>query len=85
MYNMEPLRGPGYIWRAIDMKITLKGFICSDHLDLRESFHKELGDLYESGKIRLRETVREGIASAPDAFMGLFRGENVGKMLVKLA
>ena len=85
MYNTEPLRGPGRIWRAIDMRITLKGFICSEHLDLSEDFQRDLGDWYEDAKIRLHDTVREGIASAPDAFMGLFRGENMGKMLVKLA
>lgn len=85
MYNMAPTRGPGNIWRAIDMKITLKGFICSDHLDMAGDFYTDLGNWYADGKMIMRETVREGIESAPEAFMGLFKGENVGKMLVKLA
>lgn len=85
MYNMEPTKGPGNIWRAIDMKITLKGFICSDHLDMAGDFYRDLGKWYAEGRLKMRETVREGIENAPDAFMGLFKGENVGKMLVKLA
>lgn len=84
MYNMEPTRGPGHIWRAIDMKITLRGYICSDHLDLAEAYHEELEAWTRQGKWRAIETVREGIEAAPDALMGLFRGDNVGKMLVRL-
>lgn len=85
MYNMEPTKGPGNIWRAIDMKITLKGFICSDHLDMADDFYRDLGQWYAEDRLKMRETVREGIENAPEAFMGLFKGENVGKMLVKLA
>lgn len=85
MYNMAPTKGPGNIWRAIDMKITLKGFICSDHLDMADDFYRDLGAWYADGSIKLQETIREGIEAAPDAFMGLFKGENLGKMLVKLA
>lgn len=84
MYNMAPTKGPGNIWRAIDMKITLKGFICSDHLDMADDFYRDLGAWYADGSIKLQETIREGIEAAPDAFMGLFKGENLGKMLVKL-
>jgi NADPH-dependent curcumin reductase CurA len=84
MYNMAPTRGPGNIWRAIDMKITLKGFICTDHLDMTSDFYTDLGNWYADGKVTMRDTIREGIESAPEAFMGLFNGENIGKMLVKL-
>lgn len=85
MYNMEPTKGPGNIWRAIDMKITLKGFICSDYLDMADDFHRDLGAWYADGSIKIKETIREGIEAAPEAFMGLFKGENLGKMLVKLS
>lgn len=84
MYNGERQTGPANIWRAIDMKITLRGFICSDHLDMAEEFHRELRTWLKDGRIVWRETVREGLDSAPEALMGLFRGENIGKMLVKL-
>lgn len=85
MYNAEPTQGPGNIWRAVDMQITLRGFICSDHLDMAEAFYRDLGKWYSEGKMKIRETIREGIESAPGAFMGLFTGENMGKMLVKLS
>jgi NADPH-dependent curcumin reductase CurA len=84
MYNMAPTRGPGNIWRAVDMKITLKGFICTDHVDLAEEFYRELSRWHKDGKLKMRETISEGIESAPDAFIGLFRGQNIGKMLVRL-
>ena len=53
--------------------------------ELRESFHRDMVSWLESGQITWRETIREGIRNAPDAFIGLFSGENIGKMLVKLA
>jgi NADPH-dependent curcumin reductase CurA len=84
MYNMEATRGPGHIWRAIDMQISLKGYICSDHLDMTADFYRDLGQWHADGKIRLFETVMEGIEIAPSAFLGLFTGQNVGKMLVKV-
>ncbi|MDZ4271201.1 MAG: NADP-dependent oxidoreductase [Erythrobacter sp.] len=84
MYNSAPTRGPGNIWRAVDMQITLRGFICTDHLDLTSAFMKEMAGWYAEGKIRLLDTVQEGIANAPAAFLGLFEGRNTGKMLVRL-
>lgn len=84
MYNMEATRGPGHIWRAIDMQISLKGYICSDHLDMAPDFYRDLGRWHGEGKIRLLETVVEGIENAPSAFLGLFAGQNLGKMLVRI-
>ena len=85
MYNMEPTRGPANIWRAIDMQISLKGFICSDHLDMARDFLKDLAEWHSSGQIKSVETVIEGIENAPAAFLALFQGLNTGKMLVRLA
>ena len=53
--------------------------------DVKGSVLKELAGWHASGKLKWRQTVREGIAAAPDAFIGLFKGENMGKMLVKLS
>lgn len=84
MYNKEATRGPGHIWRAIDMQISLKGYICSDYLDMTADFYRDLGKWHAEGKIRFFETVIEGIENAPSAFLGLFAGENLGKMLVRI-
>lgn len=85
MYNMAPTMGPGHIWRAIDMQVSLKGFICTEHLDMTADFHRDLSEWHAAGKFRFLETIVEGIENAPAAFIGLFEGANVGKMLVKLA
>lgn len=84
MYNMAPTRGPGNIWRAVDMQITLRGFICTDHLDLVPEFLSKMAEWYAADKIKLLDTVFEGIENAPAAFLGLFEGRNTGKMLVKV-
>jgi NADPH-dependent curcumin reductase CurA len=83
MYDMAPTRGPGNIWRAVDMQITLRGFICTDHLDLVPEFLSKMAEWYAADKIKLLDTVFEGIEYAPAAFLGLFEGRNTGKMLVR--
>ena len=62
----------------------MKGLIVGDWLERRCEFEKEVGTLYQSGKIKSMETVVEGIDQAAEAFIGLFDGKNVGKMVVKL-
>ena len=63
--------------------LRLEGFIVSNHADIAAAaFVKDLA--MASGKLKWRETVFDGIENAPDAFLGLFKGENFGKMLVKL-
>ena len=69
---------------AVGKSITLKGFIVSNHTDMQGAFIKDLSQWAAAGKIKPRETVKEGIENAPQAFLGLFKGENLGKMLVKL-
>jgi NADPH-dependent curcumin reductase len=65
-------------------KLLVQGFIVSDHMKLWPQAIKELAGLVATGKIKYRETVAEGIAAAPEAFIGLLKGANVGKQLVKL-
>jgi NADPH-dependent curcumin reductase CurA len=65
-------------------KLLIQGFIISDHLHLWPQAHKELADLVVAGKLKYRETVAEGIENAPAAFLGLLKGRNVGKQIVKL-
>ena len=73
-----------YIMRIIPTRLMLKGFIYTDHLAEMGDFYRDMGAWVGSGKITSRETIRDGIESAPDAFLGLFEGENIGKMLVRL-
>jgi NADPH-dependent curcumin reductase CurA len=65
-------------------RIQLRGFICSDHLDLWKPALQELGALVHDGKLKYRETIAEGLENAPKAFIGLLKGQNFGKQLVKL-
>lgn len=66
------------------MRLTMRGFIISEHLDAWGPAAKELVPLVAAGKIKYRETIAEGLASAPEAFIGLLHGKNFGKQLVKL-
>jgi NADPH-dependent curcumin reductase CurA len=56
-----------------------------DHGHLMGDFVREVGTWLSEGRIKYRETVVEGLENAPDAFIGMLRGDNTGKMLVKLA
>ena len=66
-------------------RVKLEGFIVSEHMEIWPEALGELGGLVGSGKFRPRESVAQGIESAPEAFLGLLKGRNFGKQLVKLA
>lgn len=84
IYNSAMPTGPRNLALAIGKRLTLRGFIVADHADRRQAFLSEVGGLLREGRLRFRETVVEGIERAPQAFIGLLRGDNVGKMLVRL-
>ena len=58
--------------------------IISNHFNMQPNFAKDLAAWHAAGKIKWRQTVLRGIEKAPEAFLGLFKGQNIGKMLVKL-
>lgn len=65
-------------------RIRMQGFIVSDRMELWPPALAELSGLYDAGRLKVRESVAEGLASAPRAFIGMLRGENFGKQVVKL-
>ncbi len=73
-----------YIMRVIGARIMLKGFIYSDYMAEMPDFYRDMGGWIASGQVQSRETVHDGIETVPEAFLGLFTGENMGKMLVRL-
>ncbi|MGV8804220.1 MAG: NADP-dependent oxidoreductase [Polaromonas sp.] len=76
-----PLRHPALI---LTQRLRVEGFIVSEHMEIWPEALKELGALVGSGKLRPRETVAQGLEAAPEAFLGLLKGKNFGKQLVKL-
>ncbi len=82
-YNGEPI--PMLAPQLILMnRMKVQGFIVSEHMQHWPQALKELGAGVASGKLKYRETVAQGIESAPEAFIGLLKGRNFGKQLVKL-
>jgi NADPH-dependent curcumin reductase CurA len=69
----------------LQSRLRIEGFIVSEHMDAWPEALNELGGLVASGKLKYRETVAQGLAAAPEAFLGLLKGRNFGKQLVKLA
>lgn len=84
-YNAtEPPPGPRNIILVVGKSLTFQGFIVSNYLDMVPSFFADMGQWVREGKMKWEETIVDGIAKAPDAFLGLFTGANAGKMLVRL-
>jgi len=86
IYNAtKPEPGPSNLAQLIGRNIRMEGFIVSHHFAMMPQYIAELSQWVAEGKVTWKETVFEGIDKAPDAFIGLFKGENLGKMLVKLS
>jgi NADPH-dependent curcumin reductase CurA len=84
-YNdVEPSPGPRNMFMVVTKRLRIQGYIISDHYDRFREFHERARDWVRDGRLRYRETIVEGIENAPRAFLGLFRGDNIGKMLVKV-
>ena len=84
-YNdSEPPAGPRNMALIIGKSLRLEGFIVSNHFDMLPAYLKDLSSWIAGGQIKWKETVEVGIENAPTAFIKLFKGENIGKMLVKL-
>ncbi|WP_027015969.1 NADP-dependent oxidoreductase [Comamonas composti] len=76
-----PMANPALI---LINRLKLEGFIVSEHMEVWGEALAELGGLVAAGKLRPRESIAQGLASAPSAFLGLLKGKNFGKQLVKV-
>jgi NADPH-dependent curcumin reductase CurA len=76
-----PMSNPALI---LVNRMKIEGFIVSEHMEVWPEALQELGTLVGTGKLRPRESVAQGLAAAPEAFLGLLKGTNFGKQLVKL-
>jgi NADPH-dependent curcumin reductase CurA len=83
-YNKAEPASFRFIMRVIAMRIRMQCFIVFDFQSRMDEFYREMGQLIASGKLKSKETVVDGLEKMPDAFRGLFSGDNFGKMLVRL-
>lgn len=85
-YNLEePEQGPRLLWNLIIKRAKVQGLLVTDFADRYDQALEQLFHWVQDGKLKYREQITEGIENAPQAFIGLFRGANIGKQLVRLA
>lgn len=82
-YDGKPLP-MAYPALILTTRMKIQGFIVSEHMEVWPEALKELGTLVATGNLKPRETVAQGLEAAPEAFLGLLKGRNFGKQLVKL-
>ena len=84
-YNDETaVPGPNNLMLCIGRGLTLRGYLLSQHMDMQEAFLEDVSAWHASGELKMTETIMQGLDRAPEAFIGLFRGDNIGKMVVQL-
>jgi NADPH-dependent curcumin reductase CurA len=83
-YNSAQPTSLRFIMRVIAARIMMKGFIVFDYFPRMTEFYRDMAPWVASGAVQSRETIVDGLENMPDAFLGLFKGENIGKMLVRL-
>ena len=83
-YNAAEPMSFRFIMRVIAMRIRVQGFFYTDYMNRMRDFHRDMAGWIANGQVKTRDTVVEGLEKMPDAFLGLFTGQNTGKMLVKL-
>ena len=84
-YNASaPVPGPSNLTMAVGKRLTLRGYIVSDHYDRNAAFLADVAPAVQAGRIAIDETIVDGLENATSAFLGLLRGDNLGKMVVRL-
>jgi NADPH-dependent curcumin reductase CurA len=84
LYNQTQPTGPRNLSTAIGKQLTLRGYLVGSFEHLRPEFLREVGGWIAAGELRYDETVVDGLENAPAALVGLLRGDNIGKMVVRL-
>ncbi|ETF04296.1 2-alkenal reductase [Advenella kashmirensis W13003] len=82
-YNDSPASGPGW-FDILARRLSVRGFILSDHANRRPDFLRDMGAWYREGRIAIREEVQEGLDLAVPAFIAMLQGKNSGKAIIKL-
>lgn len=86
LYNATTVpTGPRKLSRLIETRATVEGFLVGDFRPRHDRARRQLAEWVNSGDLEYRETITDGLESAPDAFVGLFEGKNLGKQLVRVA
>jgi len=83
-YNLENPKGDRLEWLIIVKRLRLQGFSVFDYRDKFEEVRQQLYQWFEEGKLHKTVTIQQGLENIADAFIGLFTGSNIGKLLVKV-
>jgi NADPH-dependent curcumin reductase CurA len=85
-YNLDqPEFGPRLLWKLIEKRAKVQGFLVLDYAARYKEGAAQLAEWLQSGKLRYRETIVQGLENAPRAFIGLLHGENIGKQLIQVS
>ncbi|MGA8843389.1 MAG: hypothetical protein WB511_07360 [Nitrososphaeraceae archaeon] len=76
--------GPSNLSLAVSHRLRLQGFILSDHTEILNEFNANMSKWINEGKVRWKENIFEGLENTPKAFVSLFKGETIGRSLVKI-
>jgi hypothetical protein len=76
---------PALMGQVLVRRLTFRGFIVSDHGDLQPEFLREMGPWVREGRIKYREDIVDGLENAVETWLGLFRGANFGKLLIRVS
>jgi len=80
-----PEPGPNNLRLMVGRRLSMRGFIVSDHGDRPAAFRQEVGGYLREGRLVVRETIIDGIEHAPEALLALLRGDHLGKLSLRLA
>jgi len=85
-YNAEKLeQGPRLLWKLIEKQAKVEGFLVFQYIGQFREAMQQLGEWVQSGKLKYRERIVDGLENAPRAFLEMLQGENIGKQLVKIS